>query len=269
MQVSTINAETTVHPDGRIVTERVGHVLKVGLDRPAKRNAITAKMMAELSQAYSLLEGDDELRCCVVHAIGDHFSSGVDSGGLSGGKAPDRTWKGIDPFDLQPPYRRKPVIVALKGYSYTVSLSLALAADITIAADNSRLGMFEVKHGLMPSLGGVQGMITRAGLGNAMRYLLTGEEFDAATALRLNLVQEVVAAGNELERALELAHLIAAMPPLAVQAIRRNGRTYVTEGWSPAIDEIAVLRPRLFGSEDAREASAAIREKRAACFAGR
>lgn len=265
----TFDAEVAAHSDGRVFTEREGHVLTICLDRPAKRNAVTPKMMSELSRAYALLEADDTFRCGVVHAIGDHFSSGVDSGGLSGGEAPSRVWDSVDPFNLRPPYRRKPVIVALKGYSYTVSLSLALAADITVAAENSRFAMFEVKYGLMPSLGGVPRMIARAGLGSAMRYLLTAEEFDAATALRLNLVQEVVQTGEEMTFALELAHAIAAMPPLAVQAIRQNGQTYTNQGWLPSIDEIAELRPRLFESEDAREASAARREKRAACFAGR
>ncbi len=102
-----------------------------------------------------------------------------------------------------------------------------------------------------------------------MRYLLTGDELDAATALRIGLVQEVTEPGQELERALAIAERIAQQAPMGVQATLRNARTAGREGVDAAIAELRPSVARLLGSEDAREGMMSFIERREARFTGR
>src|SRR2546423_939378 len=157
----------------------------------------------------------------------------------------------VDQFNLREPLRTKPLLIALKGICFTVAIELMLAADIAIAADNCRFSQLEVKRGIMAGCGATFRMAERAGWGNAMQILLTGDEFSAADALRFNFVQEVVPAGTELARTLEIAERIARQAPLAVQATMQNGRTAVTQGWKAAFEQIASTQQRLYSSEDA------------------
>ena len=101
--------------------------------------------------------------------------------------------------------RTKPLVCAVQGICFTLGIELMLAADIVVAADDCRFAQIEVKRGIMPAGGATVRMVERAGWGNAQRYLLTGDEFGSAEALRLGFVQEVVPAGRQKERALEIA----------------------------------------------------------------
>ena len=149
------------------------------------------------------------------------------------------------------------------------AIELMLATDIVIAAGDCRFGQIEVKRGIFANHGATIRIVERAGWGNAMRYLLTGDEFDSATALRLGLVQEVVEPGQQLDRALELAEKIAAQAPLAVQATLTNARKAVLHGPEAAALEFGPVQARLFASEDAAEGVASFKEKRAAVFKGK
>lgn len=112
-------------------------------------------------------------------------------------------------------------------------------------------------------------MAERAGLGNALLHLLTGDEFGAAEALRLNFVQKVVPRGEELAEAIRIAETIAAQAPLAVAATRRNALKAVERGPLEAMAEFVAVQQRLARSEDAAEGLRSFVEKRAARFAGR
>jgi enoyl-CoA hydratase/carnithine racemase len=259
-------------PNGRIVVEQRGHVLLIGLDRVAKLNGVSETMFNELALAYDRLEQDPELRVGVLHAFGPHFSAGIQLDQLrhlfEAGK--HLTPPGLtDPFDLFPPVRSKPVVAAVQGICFTITIELMLAADIVIAASDCRFGQIEVKRGIFANHGATLRIVERAGWGNAMRYLLTGDEFDSATALRLGLVQEVVEPGAQLDRALELAERIAAQAPLAVQATIANARRAVVHGVEAAAAELGPVQQRLFATEDAAEGVASFKEKRAAKFKGR
>ena len=107
----------------------------------------------------------------------------------------------------------KPVVLAVNGIAYTLSIELALAADIVVAADDVRFRQLEIGRGILPFGGATFRAPAQLGWGNAMRFLLTAEEFGAAEALRIGLVQEVVPAGSHLQRARELARLIARQAP--------------------------------------------------------
>lgn len=259
-------------PDGQIKTEQRGHVLLIGIDRPEKRNGFTPKIFSELAAAYSALEKSPELRCGVLYAEGDHFTAGLDMPKIAplrrAGK-PLIPPGEVDPFNLREPLRTKPMIVALKGICFTVAIELMLAADIAIAAENCRFSQLEVKRGIMPGCGATFRMADRAGWGNAMLILLTGDEFNAQDALRFNFVQQVVPVGQELPRALEVAERIACQAPLAVQATMQNGRVALTQGWKAAYEQVASTQQRLYNSEDAKEGVQSFLEKRDARFVGR
>jgi len=259
-------------PDGQIQIERRGRILMMGIDRPEKRNGFTPKMLSELAKAHTLLESDPGLRCGVIHAFGDHTTAGLDLPKIAALQAEGKPLipaNEVDPFSMREPLRTKPVVIALKGISYTTAVSLALSSDIAIAADNCRFGIVEVKRGIIAGLGGIARLVDRAGWGNAMRYLLTGAEFDAHEALRLNCVQEVVPLGQELTRAVELAELIAEQAPLAVQATIANAREFLHHGWHASVAHISDVRRRLYVSDDAKEGVAAFKEKRRPRFTGK
>jgi enoyl-CoA hydratase/carnithine racemase len=261
-----------IDPNGRIVVEKRGHVLLMGLDRVPKLNGMSEKMLCELAAAYEQLEKDPELRVGVLYAFGPHFSAGIQLDQLQ-----EKFKQGlhltpagqVDPFDLFPPLRSKPVVCAVQGICFTVTIELMLAADIVIAANDCRFGQIEVKRGIFANHGATIRIVERAGWGNAMRYLLTGDEFDSATALRLGLVQEVVEPGKQLDRAVEIAERIAAQAPLAVQATLTNARRGVFYGPEAAAIEFGPVQARLYQSEDAVEGVQSFREKRTAKFTGR
>jgi enoyl-CoA hydratase/carnithine racemase len=138
-----------------------------------------------------------------------------------------------------------------------------------VAANDCRFSQLEVKRGIMATGGATLRMAERAGLGNAMLHLLTGDEFGSAEALRLNFVQKVVPAGQLLDEALRIAEVIAAQAPLAVIATRKNALKAVEQGPVVAMQEFIAVQQRLSRSEDAAEGVRSFVEKRPAKFQGR
>ena len=262
-------------PEGTITTEIRGALLLIGIKRPAKYNGFTPRMFRELAEAYTRLDDDGDLRVGVLHAFGRHFTAGLDLPTIA--PLMQRGEKAIplglvEPTDLGTPgYRRrtKPVVAAVKGITYTLGIELMLAADVVIAADDCRFSQLEVKRGIMATGGATLRMAERAGLGNAMLHLLTGDEFGAAEALRLNFVQKVVTAGTELDEALRVAEAIAAQAPLAVVATRLNVLKAIEQGPLAAMQEFIDVQLRLSNSEDAAEGVRSFVERRAARFTGR
>jgi enoyl-CoA hydratase len=258
-------------PEGRVRVERRGAVMLIGIDRPAKLNGFTPEMIHQLSQAYQSFEDDAHARAAVLHAFGPHFSAGLqlDLFVERLHTSPLSTVGLVDPFQLRPPFRTKPCVAAMQGICFTLSCELMLAADIVVAASDCRFAQLEVKRGIMANHGATIRMIERAGWGDAMRYLLTGDEFGAAEAYRMRLVQEIVEPGRQLERAIELAERISAQAPMAVSATLANGRTLIRAGHPAAAAELGPIQARLLPTEDAAEGLRSFRERRPAAFKGR
>jgi enoyl-CoA hydratase len=255
-----------------ITTQRRGHILLIGLNRPAKRNAFTPEMLGALGQAYAALDRDADLRCGVLFAHGDHFTGGIDLArfaplmGQGGLRPPDGA---LDPLGIQGPRLSKPMIVAVQGICLTIGIELMLAADIRVAASDTRFAQIEIKRGIYPAGGATVRFTREVGWGNAMRYLLTGDEFDAAEALRMGLVQEVVPAGQQLERAIALAETVAAQAPLGVRATLASARLAISDGEQAALARLAPDLVPILASDDAREGVQSFIERRAAKFTGR
>lgn len=256
-----------------ITVERIGHVLTIGLNRPDKRNAADFAMLAELAAAYGMLESDPDLRVGLLHAAGEHFTAGLDLADIgprmTDGKLDFVPDGGIHPWQVAGRSLTKPVVMAVQGTCLTLGIELILASDIVVASDSARFGQVEVSRGILP-FGGATIRFTRsAGWGNAMRWMLTGDMFDAAEAYRMGLVQDVVPHGEQYDRALELAQRVAAQAPLAVQATLENARLAVREGDAAAEALLMPALARLAATEDASIGIQAFLARKPAAFVGR
>jgi enoyl-CoA hydratase/carnithine racemase len=260
-------------PETRVTVERDGHVLLIGLDRPEKRNAADWLMLQQLSVAYGVLDRDPELRAGLVFAHGDHFTAGLDLADVAGHIGPAGLdlvpVDGIHPWGMDGRQVSKPVVLAVQGTCLTLGVELALASDIVVAADSTRFGQIEVQRGILPFGGATTRFAARTGWGDAMRWMLTGDTFDAAEAHRIGLVQEVVPHGEQSARGLALAQAIAAQAPLAVQATLANARLAAREGAAAAESRLQGELVRLMGSEDAAIGMRAFAERATAQFTGR
>jgi len=258
--------------DPAITTERQGHVLQIGLNRPSKRNAFSVAMYEDLGRAYALLDRDDDLRCGLLFAHGDHFTGGIDlaefASTFATGQLPVPS-DGLDPVGIVGSRVSKPIVVAVQGTCLTIGIELMLAADIRVAAADTRFGQIEVQRGIYPVGGATLRFARECGWGNAMRWLLTGDAFDAAEALRIGLVQEVVPSGQSLQRAMAIAQGIAEQAPLGVRATLASARLEVREGEAAAAERLIPDLIPIMGSEDVREGIASFLERRKARFKGR
>jgi enoyl-CoA hydratase len=265
---------TAVDPELETVTlERDGHVLLIGLNRPDKRNAFTRALLADLSRAYALLESDPTLRAGVLFGHGDHFTAGLDLVDVAPMIVAEEVpfpEGGRDPWRLDGTWTT-PLVAVAHGWCMTLGIELLLAADIRVAAADTRFAQMEVLRGIYPFGGATIRLPREAGWGNAMRWLLTGDEFDAAEAHRIGLVQEIAAdAADALARARAVATTVAEKAaPLGVSAVLTSAHLAREQGDDAAI---ARLRPdvtRLFATADAGEGVQSFVERRAAHFQGR
>ncbi len=257
----------------RVTVARDGHVLTMGLSRPDKRNAADMAMLSALAAAYGDLDRDENLRVGLVYANGDHFTAGLDLADigprLANGTLDFVPDGGINPWHVNGPQLSKPIVIAVHGVCLTLGIELILASDVAIAASGSQFGQVEVTRGIMP-FGGATIRFPRAvGWGNAMRWMLTGDLFDAAEAHRIGLVHEVVPNGQHVERALDVAHRIAKQAPLAVQATLRNAKRTIREGNAVAQAELPAELAALAHTEDARIGVEAFLSRTEARFKGR
>lgn len=258
----------------KVTVEKEGHVLLIGINRPEKRNAFDLETIDAFGAAYERLGKDDELRCGVVFGHGPHFCAGLDLAEvgpavMSGGPKALSGAHPYDPFGYWGEPVPKPIVLAVHGIAYTLSIELALASDIVIAADDLRFRQLEIGRGILPFGGANARAPAQLGWGNAMRFLLTAEEFGATEAHRIGLVQEVVPAGKHVERAKAIAALVAKQAPLGVQGTLANARMARANGERAAAEHLVELLPKVMTSADAAEGFQSFLERREAKFTGR
>ena len=261
--------------EGSISTEVRGHLFLIGLNRPEKYNGYTPTMAKQLVAAMTRLDEDDDLWVGVIFGHGDHFTAGLDlpkwTGRMAEGESATSDDDREERLDIVGLGRacRKPIVTAVHGITFTFGIELALGGDIVIAADDARFSQLEPKRAIHATGGATIRFVQRCGWGNAMYHLLTSDEFDATEAHRIGLVQEVVPAGQQLDRAIEIAEQIAACAPLAVQATKASSRRYVLEGFDAAVAAFGPTQKRLMATEDAKEGVQSFVERRTAVFKGR
>ncbi|HXX83242.1 MAG TPA: enoyl-CoA hydratase/isomerase family protein [Casimicrobiaceae bacterium] len=194
------------------------------LNRPEKLNAITPDMAAAIQEHCAAVDRDDSVRVLLVRGAGERaFCAGSDLNALA--EYPS-SWKFRNRVEYATAVRdvRKPVVAALKGWVLGGGCEIALSADIRVAGASARCGFPEVKRGWVGGGGASQMLPRLIGYGQAMRLLLTGEAIDAQEALRLGLVELLVADAEVDARALALCRQIASYSPVAVEAVKASVR---------------------------------------------
>lgn len=246
-------------------------VALVTLNRPKVLNALNAATFAELATAFTTIRGDNSIRAAILTGAGEKaFAAGADIQELA-------QVNGVEGLELS---RRgqavfsaieqcgKPVIACINGFALGGGCELTLACTLRIASENARLGQPEVKLGLIPGYGGTQRLARLVGKGVALQLILTAEMISAADALRVGLVNEVVAPDKLLARGEEIARTIAKMAPLAI----RYSLEAVHRGYDLPLEEALYLEASLFGvccdTADKAEGTLAFLEKRAATWTG-
>ena len=263
---ATKNAQKT-----RLRVERKDAIATVTLDRPEVLHALDAVMFDELERAFAELTADASVRVILLTGSGERaFAAGADIRALahtdsaSGRAASERGQQVF--LDIE--RCGKPVIACVNGVALGGGCELALACTFRIASDRAKLGLPELKLGLIPGYGGTQRLPRLIGRSAALRLMLTGAAVDAAEALRLGLVDEVVSAGELVTRARAIAESIAAMAPLAISAVVQA----VARGDGLPIEDAmrveAEIFGRLCGTVDKREGLEAFLEKRAPKWTG-
>ncbi len=259
---------------GTVSLERLPNgVLLIGIDRAEAQNRIDIPTFSALGQAYYEFEHDNDLRVAVLHGKGADFSQGLDlqswGAALRSGpfQAPPNF---IDPVATAGPERTKPLIVAVQGRVTRVAHELFLAADVRGAARDAVFNQGEATAASFPGGGATIRFVRDAGWGNAMRYMLSGQDWRADDAYRMGLVQELTAPGQQLDRAVEFAKQIAAAARLGVQALLASAHRALSEGERLALVTLQFEFGRLLRSEDRQEyIRRSLRENRAPVYVGR
>ncbi len=255
---------------GRINRKLIQNIFFIDIDRPSKMNGFTPFMFEEMSKAFTEYENDNNALCAIVYSSGDNFCAGMDLKEMRNLlEKNDHSYinnnKFIDPLGLNNPIRSKPLIVAVKGVTFTYGLELMLAADIAIADKNTTFAMLEVKRGLLMTGGATIRFVERAGWSNAMKYLLTGIKFDSKEALRMHLIQEIHESNNLFTRAVELASHICSVSSDAVKEVIKNSRIAQISP-TKAINEFDNVQNKLTKGKDFQEGLKSFLEKREPYF---
>ncbi|MEO9821983.1 MAG: carnitinyl-CoA dehydratase [Paracoccaceae bacterium] len=256
-----------------IKTRREGAIFEVTLDRP-KANAIDLATSRAMGDVFAEFRDDPELRVAILTAAGEKFfCPGWDLKAAADGDAVDGNY-GQGGFGGLQELRdmNKPVIAAINGIACGGGLELAISADMILAADHATFALPEIRSGTVADAASIK-LPKRIPYHIAMELLLTGRWFDAEEGHRWGLINEVVPADKLMDRAWELARLIASGPPLVYAAIKEVVRDAEDSKFQDALNRITQRKLRtvdiLYGSDDQLEGARAFSEKRDPVWKGR
>jgi len=253
--------------EGAIRVTREGAVAELVLDPPAKHNAVTPAMAAEIAAASRALDADAGVRAVLLRGAGERaFCAGSDLQSLA---AYPTAWEFRARVEYATAIRnlRKPVVAALQGWTLGGGAEMALGADIRIAAEGTRLGFPEVQRGWVGGGGASQILPRMVGVSRATRLLMTGDPIGAEEAMALGLFDQVVPQAELLPAARAMAARLAGFSPIAVQSVKASIRMAMEATLSAGLlyeNEMNVL---CFSAGDHLEGIRAFDEKRTADFA--
>jgi len=255
-----------------LLLEKKNAIAYVTVNRPKVLNALNMATMEDLRAAFTDIKNDKAIRAVIMTGSGEKaFIAGADIGELAKNDAvtaKEYTHRGQSVLDLIENLG-KPVIACINGFALGGGCEIALACTMRLASESAKLGQPEVKLGIIPGYGGTQRLPRLVGKGVAMQLVLSGEIISAQEALRIGLVNEVVAAAELIPRAEAIAQKIIANAPLAVQYAMEA----VNHGMDMTLAEGLYLEATLFGlicaTEDKQEGTTAFLEKRPAQFKGK
>jgi enoyl-CoA hydratase len=253
-----------------LLVEREDHTLIVTMNRPEAKNALSSAMLAGMADAWVELDEDDDLRCALLTGAGGSFCTGMDlkaaasGGGLNPYAArweadPDLHWKAL----LRHYRPRKPIIAAVEGYAVAGGTEILQATHLRVAGESATFGVFEARRGLFPVGGSTVRLQRQIGYTNALEMLLTARAYSAQEAKDIGLIGHVVPDGQALGKAKELAAMITANGPLAVEAILRSVQETASLSEADALARELEIGWPVFATNDAKEGPRAFAEKRA------
>jgi enoyl-CoA hydratase len=269
----TDTAHETATDAPHALVEQDGHKLIVTMNRPEARNALSGEMLAIMEEAWVRANSDPEIRVVILTGAGGYFCAGADLKSMNK-KPPSESFESgeYDPSvirSLLKGYRlTKPLIAAVEGPAIAGGTEILTATDIRIAGESAKFGISEARWSLYPLGGSVVRLPRQIPQTVAMDLLLTGRHIKAAEAKELGLIGHVVPDGEALAKAHEIADLICANGPLAVQAILKTVRDSEGKHEDDCWAEDAKVGAAVFASNDAKEGPRAFAEKRTPNFQG-
>ncbi|MGL4304581.1 MAG: crotonase/enoyl-CoA hydratase family protein [Mycobacteriaceae bacterium] len=266
-------AEAPVSEEKHCLVEKRGHILIVTMNRPEARNALSGEMMAIMRDAWNQVDSDPDIRVAILTGSNGSFCAGADLKAMTVSHPGDSFAGGnfdLSKIDALLKGRRltKPLIAAIEGPAIAGGTEILQGTDIRIAGESARFGVSEAKWGLFPLGGSAVRLVRQIPYTIAADLLLTGRHIKAPEAKEIGLIGHVVPDGQALTKALELAELICANGPLAVQAILKTIRDTECLPENEAFNIDAKLGAEVFKSTDAQEGPRAFAEKRMPGFTG-
>lgn len=256
------------------LVEKRDHVLIVTMNRPEARNALSGEMMAIMRDAWDQVDSDPDIRVAILTGAGGAFCAGADLKAMTSQHPGDSFAGGgwdLSKIEALLKGRRltKPLIAAVEGAAIAGGTEILQGTDIRVAGESAKFGVSEARWGLFPLGGSAVRLVRQVPYTVAADILLTGRHLSAAEAKDIGLIGHVVPDGRALDKALELADLIAANGPLAVQAILQTIRDSECIPEEEAFQIDAKLGMAVFQSADAKEGPKAFKEKRKPNFSGK
>jgi enoyl-CoA hydratase len=255
------------------LVELDGHKLIVTMNRPEARNALSGEMLAIMEEAWDRADSDPEVRVVILTGAGGYFCAGADLKSMNK-RPPSESFESgaYDPTvikSLLKGYRlTKPLIAAVEGPAIAGGTEILTATDIRVAGESAKFGISEARWSLYPLGGSVVRLPRQIPQTVAMDLLLTGRHIKAPEAKELGLIGHVVPDGEALAKAHEIADLICANGPLAVQAILKTVRDSEGRHENDCWADDARVGAAVFASQDAKEGPRAFAEKRTPNFTG-
>ena len=256
-------------PDSLLVERPSDAIVVFRLNRPQVRNALNLEVRARLADEVTRHAADEKIRCLIVTGSDTVFAAGADIGEMAEAGPVEVMARNVQKYWRTIMDCPKPVIAAIEGFALGGGLELALCADIIVAGEGARLGLPEVKIGILPGGGGTQKLARLVGRQRAMLLLMTGKMFSAAEAFSMGVISEMAPTGQALARAIEIAREIAGMPPIAVMQIKE----IVNAGLNAPLETALMLERKAlllqFATSDQKEGMRAFLEKRKPTFEGK
>jgi enoyl-CoA hydratase len=257
-------------PSDSLIVERPSDdIVVLRINRPEVRNALNLDVRTRLADEITKCGANNAVRCVIMTGSDIAFAAGADIGEMAEAGPVEVMSRNVQKYWRTIMDSPKPVIAAVEGFALGGGLELALCADIIIAGESAKLGLPEVKVGILPGGGGTQKLARLVGRHRAMLLIMTGRMFGAAEALAMGVVSEVAPAGQALARALDVAREIAAMPPISIMQIKE----IVNAGLNAPLDTALMLERKAFqlqfATQDQKEGMRAFKEKRKPKFEGR